>query len=500
MTKRKKRNAVTLVSLLLALAALIAVYILYGNKKATMEDADNDTQTISLATMDTKLINSLHYAGKDADITLELKDGTWISSTEPDRPINQNYVKNMINLTDNVTAIKVVNENPEDLDEYGLVKPVVLEATQTDGKTFKLFIGDEVSTGDGYYAMVNNDNKVYLVATNYGDGLAYSDSDMSAVEAAPEITAENIQHITIDNREGSDFELLYDPSNKLDYTNSGFNPWVIKQPYEEGYSADSSAVSQILSNYNTYKFVSNVDYKGEDLSKYGLDNPMSTLHVEYVETSTQTLDKAEKDPNTGEEIKEKTISTPKDYKLYIGNKDANGNYYVKKEGSQSIYTMKEASVDKMLHVNAFDLLNKFVCIPNIVSVDKIDITINGQNYTMEIKRSTVKNGDTEETKATYYYNGKEVEEAVFKDVYQAMISAKIDVENKAGVKTEGNAPFMTISYHISGSNATIATASYYPNNDSFYSIDTGHGVRFLADKRRIDDIAKAIMEFKKTDD
>lgn len=511
MSKGKRRNAVTLILLLLALGILIGFYVWYKNRGTGSKDNTAGTEDglgvsegteakIPLATMDPDLITILFFTNKDADMKLVLTEGVWKSESEPDRPINQDYVKNMLNIIDDVKAERLVNDAPSDLSEYGLSEPsVYLQAEQSDGKALTLKIGDESAGGEGYYALVNGKKTVYLLDITFGTGLAYSDTDMTYVEDGPTISAENIYHIDVLKKEGDNFELLYDPENKLDVT--GLFPWVILKPYEEGYPADGSKVSEILPNYASFNFITCVDYSGKDLSIYGLADPAASVFVEYYEYYTQTLEKPETNPETGEEITEKTYYDDKNFKIYIGNPDNTGNYYVKKEGSDAVYTIKLEEIDTMLQTDAFNLLSSFVSIFNIGKIDRIDIEIENKPYTMEIKRETEKNTDGEdETKATYYYNGEIVEEEVFKDVYQIMVSAGYDTEIKEEVGTDDLEPFLKISYHIIGDQEITQTTSYLPYNESFYLVDNGNGIRFFADKREVDGIAVAIREFKGTED
>lgn len=498
MAKKKKRDAVTLVSLLLALVALLVGYLWYMHRDKMSSDSE-DTQKISLATINTEQVTTVHYVAKDADLTLILENEKWILQEEPDRPINQNYVKNIINVVKEVTATKLVNEGPENIDEYGLRNPTAfVEVVQSDGKTIKLRIGNEAATGEGYYAQVNDDVKVYLVNSSYGTRLSYSNDAMTAVEEAPKINSENIRYLDIVNFEGKGFELLYKEDNNLDYSGSNLYPWMLLKPYGEGYSAESSKVNELLSNYTNFDYVTCVDYKGENLSLYGLDQPKASVVIGYNEPHSESLDQPEKDPITGEETTEKTTYEPKEFHLSIGDLDENGSYYyVRMEGANSVYTMGTSDVEKLFQVNAFDLLNKFIAIPNIETVDRIDVDIDGNSYTMELKRSKTREEDgVEETVTTYYCNGKEVEEEAFKDLYQVMITAKYDVESKEELKKDGLKPYMTISYHIFGANETTLTTSYLPYDESFYAVDTGYNVRFFADKRKIEEIAKAITEFK----
>lgn len=496
MAKRKKRNALTLVSLLFVMVLLIGFYIWNGKREKASDAKKSDTgqeESTTVATIDTEQVKSVHYIGKDADITLTLQGETWISEAEPERPINQQYVKNMINLVEKVDARRILSENAENLAEYGLDQPkAYLQVTLQDASTLTLKIGDESSGISGCYALVNEDNKVYLLNSTYRTGLDYSDLDFTAVEEGPDITAANIDFIQVLKRDGEDFELINDKENKYQQTSEMY-PWVITKPYEEGYAADSSKVADVQSNYSSFDFQNCVDYSGKDFARYGLGDPAASVYIKYFETHTETLEKPETDPKTGEEIKEKTTYEDKEYKIYIGNQEEDGDYYVRREGSDCVYTMRKADINKMLEIDTFDLMSKIICIPNIESVDRIDIDSNGTAYTMEIKRETVTNEEgKEETKASYYCNGSKVEEDAFKDVYQKMISAQYDAKAEEKVSAEGTKPIMTIRYHIFGKGETTMTVSFLPYDDSFYLVDTGHTIRFFADKRQVDDIAKAV--------
>lgn len=489
MAKRKKRNAITLVSLLLALIALVGVYIWYSDKKSAGEENTEDTN--SLATLDTENVTALHYIGSDVDMNLSLEDGVWKSKEEPDRPINQDNVTSILSAITTIKAYQEVVDAPEDLAEYGLDNPAkYIQATLKDGSTVTLKLGNEVITGDGYYAMVNDDTKVYLVDVSYESGLSFTNLDMTAMEKTPTITAENITYINVDNRESEDVELKLNDNIGVDNSGSNLYSWEILKPYGKGFTADTSKITTLQANYTSFSFNDCIDYTGADMDKYGLKDPSASIDIGYFETTVTPTPAADTDSTaaTAEKIN-------KEYKIYIGNKNEDGDYYVRSEGSNSVYTMTGSTVDKMLQIDVFSLLNLYVSLPNIDTVDKINADIEGTPYTMEIKRTSKTKADSEETEATYYYNGDKVEEDLFKSVYQTIVSAKYDAQLKEEVDTSKTKPIMTLSFHIFGDNETTISTSYLPYDDSFYIADKGNEFYFLVDKRVIDTIAKTIKTF-----
>lgn len=501
MAKRKKRKSLTLISLLLILVALIGLYFWYSNREAKTEEEDSTSDSIQLTKIDdTSKLTKLHYRTKDAEITLTKEGDVWKLENEPERPIDQDKITSLIGLINNISADRMVTEKPDNLADYGLAEPSgYLQGTLSDGTTVTLQVGALVPSGDGYYALVNEDSKVYLLGTYYGTGFKYTVSSITKVAEAPSITAENVNHIAIDNLEGEDFEIIKNKDLGLGNDGSYIYSWRILKPYKEGYSAESSKVATVLENYTGISYDSCIEYNAADLSLYGLDNPLATLTLGYTAERTEKLDKPEKDPETGNEITEKTYQEPMEYKLLIGNTDESGNnYYVMEPGSKVVYTMEAASVNKMLTVDTFSVLNPFINIPNIDNVDQIDITVDGKAYQVKIDHKTVKGEDGKESiENTFYFNGTQANKDGFTDLYQVLVGTKYDAEIKEEVNTNV-APHLTIRYQLNDSTKKVIGASFLPYDQSFYLIDTNGEIKFFADKRRIDDIVKKIVEYDPT--
>ena len=505
MSKRNRKNLITLLALLLILALFIGLYI--WNKGRNNEEIDQEDQgqveetdnSILLSSLDKDLIRSIHIVNEHMEVTLILDEDedVWKDELDPLRPINQVNVFNMLNLVEEVRAIRLVNENPEDLEEYGLEdSSIKVEVQQTDGKVLQLKIGHSAITSDGYYSLVDNDGSVYLLSNSFASVFGYTAEEMMTVEEGPVFDFQHIYYIEILKKDGEDFELSYDED--LDDSGIAMFPWKILKPFEEGYAADGSKVAEILPRFGDFEFLSTIEYDSRDLNQYGLEEPEASIHVAYYKYYVESLEEPEPHPETGEEMTEKTYYEQLDYKFYIGDKDEEGNYYVRKDYSNAVYTMDADKVDPMLEVEIIDVLNSFIIIPNIKYVDLIDIEIQGVPYKMEIKRAKTTNEDGEEEEvATYYYQDELVDEGVFKDVYQAMIGAGYDTRIREEIDIQGEEPFMTLTYYTSREDGRkgVETSSYYPYNDSFYVVSLDGNTRFFADKRKIDRIAERIIEF-----
>ena len=86
-----------------------------------------------------------------------------------------------------------------------------------------------------------------------------------------------------------------------------------------------------------------------------------------------------------------------------------------------MYLVDTSSLD-FLKTKPFDVIDKFMFIPNIEDVDRMDITTGGKAHTLVITRTTkkaAKAGEPDEVTSAYTADGKTVEEDSFKKFYQS---------------------------------------------------------------------------------
>lgn len=492
--KKSKKKKEMLVLLLLLVAVLILGLLLWKSKhKETKTKAEEETKTIPVASIVAEDISTFSVKNASADMQFVKEEETWKLETEKDRPINQTYVNNMIAAIDDIKALRMMEETSGSLAEYGLEEPsICIQAKTADGQELSFRIGDEAPNSLGYYAMVNEDPTVYLVSSSYQAGLLYSMDDMTEITKAPTITADYVYHVLVEQKDKENFEVLYDPQNTADLSGMSYYPWILPQPYPMTMTADGRKVSTAVANFTDFTYLNCLEYQCVDLAAYGLDDPQASILVEYYNYYTMKLEEPDIDPDTGEELYTRTYKEDAKYKIYVGSQNKDGNYYVMPDGTTEVYTMKAATIDAMLGVTSFSCLNDFIQLVNIDAVEKIVLDIAGEEHTMEIKRTSQIDAEGNETKnCTYLHNGDYVDESVFKDVYQVIVSAKYDAEIKE--KTTVSNPDVSITFYLNTVEHPV-TIRYYKYNESFYIVDNGM-IEFYADARRIDNIVKYVTEF-----
>ncbi|MGB8452965.1 MAG: DUF4340 domain-containing protein [Anaerocolumna sp.] len=513
MAGSKKKKSVTLILLLILMIAMIGAcfaLIKYNDKKAAENSEESTTETETIATVAADSIQSIYFKNEGNEMTLvKGEDGTWKNSEDELFPVNQTYAENMMNAFTELTSTRTITEGVEDLSNFGLDKPEIsVDVTDKDGKNTGIALGSEVPVAGGYYASLDGDSKVYIVSASFYNNFNYTLTEMTAVETIPAITAANITHLIVENKDKPGFEILYDENKAADF--AGLSKWTMRQPYKTPIAADPDAVNTLLANYSAMTFTSCVDYNAKDLSKYGLDDPAASVSLEYYEEYTKDSATADDsntsdttDSNTADDKQAEKTKINYNFDLLIGTEDADGNYYAKTKDSTAVHTMSADAVEKLIDVDAYSNVNHYINLVNLDSINQLDISFGGQTYSLTTDKSEAtvddsQSGDDKNQEVTnYYFNGTKAAEEDFKDLYQVIISptTERDIPAEYFESNADQTPYMTLTYHlIAGGTIDI---SYKPYDDSYYVANVNGVEYFLTDMRKVNDIAKSVSGFLK---
>jgi hypothetical protein len=163
----------------IVLAALTAI-LYWSNRHKPMEDAAKAAANapVKILTFQKDDISKLEIKRKNGEV-LDLartSPASWkITSPKP-----------LIGDADTISAIlyalspletdRVIEEKASDLKNYGLTEPAVeVSATDKNGKSQTVLVGDDLPTGGSSYAMLTGDPRVFLISssakTNFDKGL-----------------------------------------------------------------------------------------------------------------------------------------------------------------------------------------------------------------------------------------------------------------------------------------------------------------------------------------
>lgn len=538
---RKKKKVGTLLILFVVLILMILLYFIVINKK---EEEVKTEDTISLSTIETDKVTEISYTMHGTTLVYKKSDDTWVDVSDTKAPINQDYITNMLSEVSSLVADKLVVEDAKDLGEYGLEDPALsINITCDDKSTFTLSIGDSLVVGSGYYAKLSDTNTVYAVGERIYSAFNHTQTQMLAIEEFPTITTTNITSINV-NKDGSDvFKAKYDQSA----ADAGeYYAWKISKPYSTVQKGDPSKFDSYLGSYESVTLSECVDYNSSDLSKYGLDKPSATIDLSYY-TETTDDSSATSDSSTTEEStdntsdtadttsaadddtqEEKTIRTDYKLTLLVGDKNNEGEYYVQviadgRQYENAVYTIESSTIDSMLEIIPYDFVYNVVAQVDIASLDTLTVKADGKTYELTIapnpeketkakedEETTNDSDSAEDTDSTdntdstedseevpeylYYYNGNEVKETDFKELYETI----------TGITTTGNikkevsdsSPVYEFTFTRNSDDLEDLHVAYLPYDGvNFYRVSINGEENFLVEKAAVDKVVKAITEF-----
>lgn len=491
--------------MLIGIGALVLLIILYVimrsmnlEEEAEQEETEEAVFEIDAGDISQVVVNS----GEDS-YTFTHEDDLWKYPEDEKFPLSESVILNKMSDLTSITASRII-ENPENLEEYGLDSPEIdVIITDTDGKETKLLLGDVNDSVSGCYMIMNeNTDKVYLVNSALKTDMQFELRDLAEKEEIPSITGSTIQKVSIERTQG-DTKVYADSNSETGWTFDG----------QDGTSipADSSMVTTYMSGFSSLSWTDYVSYDLNDLSQYGLDQPIkvtvdyqvqeevsaddagesgdSNQGTEETETEAEEVKTSESEENNGEENdldsqeETETITVDKQMILLIGSQDEDGNYYAKLQEDSCVYTLSSSTVESLIDISSQDFLSTLVSNYSFADLDRVVFQRNGQTYTAA-KETVEKESEEENTETIYTINGKEIDMISFNTFY-SLVSSLEWQDRKDEAEASGE-PELSINFRKDG--GINVTVDYYPYDSNFYLVVDSKENKMLVNKMKVKEI------------
>ncbi len=183
--------------------------------------------------------------------------------------INEELVQMMAKKLENLEALRVLKKNPGDLGQFGLDNPTMLIGFKlSDGGKAKLLVGQNTASNYQYYVMDSNSKAVCTITANdldvFKKGKASEFRDRSFL-------AEDLGRI-------KRLELKAKDKEKIVLTEYDAGKWCLIDPCKAEVRNDD--VTDMLSALASLEVKEFVEDDPEDISRYGLMDPIYTLLLE----------------------------------------------------------------------------------------------------------------------------------------------------------------------------------------------------------------------------
>jgi Domain of unknown function (DUF4340) len=338
---RGLRSTIALLVVLIGLGAYI--YFVTWKQPDSSDTASNQEKVF--ASLEAEKIEELKIKAEKGDVTTVVKkDGAWQVTHPISTKADESEVSAITSGLTQVSVVRVVDENPNDLKEYGLASPrIEIDFKASGDKEYrKLFVGDKSPTGSDMFAKRNDEKKIFLV---------------------PAFQETSFNKDTFSLREKQLLKFDRDKVDRVELAASGKNvalakegtEWKLTTPVQV--RADFGSVEGLMGRLQTAQMKSIVadEASPADLKKYGLDKPDVTVNV-----------------NAGS-----ARAT-----LLVGGKAEDGTIYVR-DASRPMVMTADSSLADDFKKGADDYRRKDVFEFRAYNASRIELTRNGQTVVFD---------------------------------------------------------------------------------------------------------------------
>ena len=252
------------------------------------------------------------------------------------------------------------------------------------------------------------------------------------------------------------------------------------------YSAEYQQVSSLASTLSGMVYSGLMDYNAEDLSVYGLDQPAAEIYIRYKEE----IEEEEEDSGTSSdssEEEEEPETVEKNFTLYVGNQDENGNYYVRTEGSGQVHRVSSESLSSALENNSVSYWSREIGYISMNNLKRVEVSYGGEIRTIErhSEEQEQEDGSTE-TEVTYTSGGTLLDEDKTEDFLNS--ASGISAQSKDPSLSASETAEITITVETESETFTV---SYTPYDENFYLASDKEGRPGLVNKNSVSELIEA---------
>ena len=247
--------------------ALYAYYGIFKNEEARKENYLNER---SLVRFNLDNIKYFTLARPDSSVVFERGVGRIWNIVEPvvteadGKPLYQLFY-----ILDQTDIISVVEENPKDLEPYGLKNPPYYMAMEYEnGDTDSIFVGNGTPDATMTYVKFASENRVLAV-----------NNQVSDIITRPLRYFRSRTILNVVDKDINMIEIFRTVDGKEENITVGYNgvSWEMTKPWQ--IPADQKNIEDLAKKLSETTKRALIDEKPEDMSKYGLDNPSIIVNL-----------------------------------------------------------------------------------------------------------------------------------------------------------------------------------------------------------------------------
>ncbi len=489
MAKKRRNNMIFAFSVIIILVALLIVV-----KITSKEEEDIVTEDVSykICSITTNQFSKVTYEYSDGAVVNYVKEANaWKNADDEKFPLSSSAFENQfVSVFAEFTSNKKITEY-EDKSIFGLDKPLItVTITANNGGVVKYYLGSYNASIDEYYLMIDGDDSIYTISTDFQYICRKDIYDYATVDSFPKYNINTLDYLEFKGGNIS-VQLLYRPDG-LEEDFIGSTTWYIASPFGRIRPCEDSRMDTLADEIIAgLVYSKTVNYKAtkQDLEDYGLATPVGSYSIHFTYT----------DENGNESPAIKTV--------YIGKQDTDTTGYFSREVLIIGLAKEESNVVRMV--------DKFTA-ESIMGIDPLDYIYMNVAYVLldDIKDSNITFSTTDKeykfeyndvvvedkTKEVYKLNGDILDTTSFKDFYYNFTSLRPErvISDKTKIK-DGEVVYKIIANRTKDDYFGKMTLEFRVYDNTYYQVTLNEVTDILVNKRHVDNLFKEIEEMKKAE-
>jgi len=411
---RSKKLYILLGILLVACAATFGV-MQWEERKEQIKNSEDIILELPIDS-----IQSLSWEYGETTLAFH-KDGTWLYDEDEAFPVSEERIEELLSQFE-AFGVSFIIENVEDYGQYGLDQPVCTIDLKTEAQSYQVLLGNYSNMDSKRYVSIGDGN-VYLVRN---DPLDYFDASLSDLIDNDEIpTFDKITEIQFAGEEN--YGIHYEEDSSHSYCADDI---YFARLNGKSLPLDTARTNSYLRSISNLNLTSYVSYYAtdEELHTYGLDDPELTVTVDYMAED----ESGQENQNTfilhiSRDSEERQAAEEAAAKGEEESADKVVTAYARVGESKILYKISSSSYKNLMAASYDDLRHQEVFWADFADVQKIDILLEGESYTI----TSEKKGNDR----IYSYQGGELEIKDFQNALETL-SADSFTDEKPDQKEE----------------------------------------------------------------
>lgn len=454
--------------LLVVLIGVLVLLLLLNQGEGETSSSSSSTTAVSVVEKNADNITNVTIKNQKDEISINRsEDGTYTVEALGDITTDQTDTKTVFSNAAVLEATKIISEAPGDLEEYGLSDPqTTVTVNMNDGTSYEIYVGILSPLGDGYYVMVQDDPKLYLVSQGTLSIICdYANKDFVYRTFASNPEADDIENLVqkvILYRDDIGRELVFeqledDPD--MPYRPTYASAYTMTSPikaYADGDNFYNVAGPATALRADSVVAIYPTD---EQLAEYGLDDPQATYEATKTDGTVLRLQVGNAcygDP-TDEDAEPASSITG----YYFMVDDIDAVFYVDYSGLS------------FMDVSEFDMLSQVAFGPDLKALESFTIEAQGKAYQFDLTQTQVSDTRTE-TSATLN-NDIALNHDRLSEFYVYVVSA---LAEGLYTDTPSGDPILTFTFHSLDENVDPLIVEFHDIGDRRASITINGQTRF----------------------